>query len=77
MLPLNQVSLPCNLEYSLPKNDPVFTLVELCNQLDYTKLYRSYIRHWRKYSPTILFKIIVYGYMRRIYSSRQLEEACN
>ena len=34
----NQVVLPLEIEKLLPENDPVFKLVEICEQLDYTKL---------------------------------------
>ena len=72
----NQVVLPLDLEKILPENDPVFKLVEICEQLDYGRLYKEYVRSWRKINPATLFIILVYAYMRRIYSSRQIEEAC-
>ena len=31
----NQVVLPLNLEICIPKDDPVFKMVEICEQLDY------------------------------------------
>lgn len=34
----NQAVLPLEIEKMLPENDPVFKLVEICEQLDYTKL---------------------------------------
>ena len=37
----NQVVLPLNLEICIPKDDPVFKMVEICEQLDYTELYRA------------------------------------
>ena len=72
----NQVVLPLDLEKILPENDHVFKLVEICEQLDYGRLYKEYVRAWRKINPATLFIILVYAYMRRIYSSRQIEEAC-
>ncbi len=40
----NQVVLPFNIETSIPANDPVFKLVEVCETLDYSKLEREYVR---------------------------------
>lgn len=38
----NQVVLPLNLEICIPKEDSVFKLLEICEQLDYTQLYLFY-----------------------------------
>ncbi|SFM42194.1 Transposase [Pelosinus propionicus DSM 13327] len=48
------------------------------DQLDYSLLYKAYSRKGRKsvVSPKMLFKIIVYGYMNNLYTSRGLERAC-
>lgn len=73
---INQVVLPFNLEYVIPENDPVKLLNEICESLDYTQLYNKYVKRWRKHSPKTLFKLVVYGYMRQNYSSRDIEEAC-
>ena len=72
----NQVVLPFSIEKRIPANDPVFKLVEVCEKLDYSKLEKEYIRAWRKVNPATLFMVLVYAYMRRLYSSRQIEEAC-
>lgn len=72
----NQVVLQFDIEKMLPKDDPVFKLVEICEQLDYSKLEKEYVRSWRKLNPATMFILIVYGYMRRLYSSRDIEEAC-
>lgn len=72
----NQVVLPLNLEKRIPENDPVFKLVEICDQLDYRRLYKEYVRVWRKTNPATLFIILVYAYMKGFYSSRPIEEVC-
>lgn len=72
----NQVVLPLEIEKFIPQNDPVFKLVEICEKLDYSKLKKEYVRSWRKLDPATMFIILVYAYMRRLYSSRQIEEAC-
>ena len=72
----NQVVLPMEIEKNIPNSDPVFKLVEICEKLDYSKLEKEYVRVWRKLDPATLFIILVYAYMKRLYSSRQIEEAC-
>ena len=47
----NQVVLPLNLETRIKSDDPVFKLAEICDTLDYTKLYKAYVRTYRKYDP--------------------------
>ena len=68
--------LPLEIEKIIPENDPVFKLVEICEKLDYSRLKKEYVRSWRKLDPETMFIILVYAYMRRMYSSRQIEEAC-
>ena len=72
----NQVVLPINLGIKIEKNDPVRKLVEICDELDYSKLYETFLRHWRKVNPRTLFEIIVFAYMCGIYASREIEAAC-
>ncbi len=46
-------------------------------RMEYRKLHAVYSRIGRiERSPGSLFKIMVYGYMNGIYSSRKLEQAC-
>ena len=72
----NQVVLPLNLEICIPEGDFVFKVAEICEELDYTELFNTYARNWRKVNPITLFEIIVYGYMKRKYSGREIAEAC-
>ena len=45
--------------------------------MDISKIERSYSREGRnEYPPRILLKILIYAYMRMIYSSREIERAC-
>ena len=73
-----QLVLPLNVEILIPENDSVRLLSEIMDHLDYSYLYKAYSRKGRKsaVSPRNLFKIIVYGYMNNIYTSRALEQAC-
>ncbi len=77
MRAINQVVLPINLGYKIPENDPAILLSDLCDELNYTNICKKYLRTWRKHSPKTLFKVIVYGYMRKLFSSRAIEDACN
>ena len=72
----NQLVLPLNFEILIDENDPVWKLTEICDGLDYTRLYDEYLRHWRTINPVILFEILVFAYMNGIYSSRAIEHAC-
>ena len=72
----NQLVLPLNFEILIDENDPVWKLTEICDGLDYTRLYDEYLRHWRIIYPVILFEILVFAYMNGIYSSRAIEHAC-
>lgn len=72
----NQVVLPLDIGIKIDENDPVRKLVEICDELDYSKLYSVYLRSWRKVDPAILFEVLVFAYMNGIYSSRDIEKAC-
>ena len=72
-----QVCLPMNLEIIIPSDEPVRLLSAVLEELDYRKLTATYSRFGRiEYSPRLLFKVVVYGCMRGIYSSRSIERAC-
>ena len=64
-------------EIFIPKDSPVRLLNAVVGRMDVSKIERSYSRMGRnEYPPKILLKLLLYGYMRRIYSSRELERAC-
>lgn len=73
-----QLVLPLNVEMLIPKNDSVRLLGEIMDELDYSALYQAYSRKGSKTtaSPKHLFKVMIYGYMSNIYTSRTLEQAC-
>ena len=50
----------------------------MLEELDYEKLYGAYSPLGRKSAadPRVLFKVLEFGYICGIYSSRKLEEAC-
>ena len=72
----NQVVLPLNLGICIPEGDFVFKVAEICESLDYTELFNTYVRKWRKVNPITLFEIVVFGYMEHLYSGRDIAKAC-
>ena len=72
-----QLVMPLDCEVNIEKNAPVRLLNAVMERMDYSKLYAAYFRLGRiEYSPKILLKIMVYGYMRKQISSRALEACC-
>ena len=72
-----QLVMPLDCEVSIEKNTPVRLLNAIMERMDYSKLYAAYSRLGRiEYSPKILLKIMVYGYMRKQISRRPLEACC-
>ena len=73
-----QLVLPIATEFLIPADDSVRLLSQLLEELDYTKLYKAYSHKGRNpaVSPKNLFKVLVYGYMSDIITTRALEKAC-
>ena len=72
-----QLVMPLDCEVNIEKNAPVRLLNAVMERMDYSKLYAAYSRLGRiEYSPKILLKIMVYGYMHKQISSRALEACC-
>lgn len=72
----NQVVLPLNLGIKIEEDEPVRKVVEICEELDFTRLYEAYGRKWRQIDPVTMFIVLVFAYMNGIYSSRDIEDAC-
>ena len=72
----NQVVLPLDLGICIPEGDFVFKVAEICESLDYTELFNTYLRAWRKVNPITMFEILVFAYMNRKFSSRDIENLC-
>lgn len=53
-------------------------LYDVTEELDHTKLYKIYSTIGRNPAilPESMFRILIYGYMEGIYSSRDLEKVC-
>ena len=76
---MHQIGFPIQATFIPKKNDSVRLLFEVTEGLNYRKLYETYSTLGRNpaVDPVILFRIIVYGYMNKLYSSREIETACN
>ena len=73
-----QLPLPIDFETAVAPDDSVRLLSHILEELNYTKLYQAYSHKGRKpgVEPRILFKVIVYAFMEGIYSTREIEKAC-
>jgi len=72
-----QLAIPMDIGQLIPQDDSVRLLDAIFERLDFTDLYNAYSRIGRtETSPKSLFKVLVYGYMNGIYSSRKLESSC-
>lgn len=72
-----QLKLPLNIECMISADDPVRLLSRFVEGMDLRDLYATYSRiRKNQASPRQLFKIILYAYMNRLYSSRDIERAC-
>jgi len=73
-----QLTLPISENILIDEQEPVYVANAQLEELDYRKLYQAYSPKGRKSAaePRIMFKLLVYGYMCGIYSTRKLELAC-
>ena len=76
---MHQIGFPIQTPFIPKEDDPVRLLFEVTEGLDYTELYNTYSTLGRNpaIDPAILFRILIYGYMNKLYSSRDIERACN
>ncbi|MTK10622.1 MAG: transposase, partial [Clostridiaceae bacterium] len=77
---LNKLQLKMNFDvgFFIPQDDSVRLLRNIVEEMDFSKVYSAYSNRGRKpvVSPVTMFQIIVYAYMNRIFSSRDIERAC-
>lgn len=72
-----QLVIPMDIGDMIPADDSVRLLNAVLERIDYQKLHAAYSRLGRiERSPESLFKVVVYGYMNGVYSSRKIEQAC-
>lgn len=78
--PYNQgqlLAIPPTLEELVPQGHPVRVVNEVINRLNIEPLLKAYhIKGSSSYHPRMLLKVLVYGYVSNIYSSRKLAAAC-
>ncbi|WZL87701.1 IS1182 family transposase [Salinimicrobium sp. 3283s] len=73
----NQLSLiPPSYDDLVPKNHPVRIVNTIVDHLDISALAKSYKGGGTSsYHPRMLLKVVIYSYLRNIYSSRKIEQA--
>jgi transposase len=78
--PYNQqqlLAIPPKLEELIPLSHPVRVVNEVINKINIEPLLKAYhIRGSSSYHPLLLLKVLVYGYVTNVYSSRKLAAAC-
>lgn len=71
------LAIPPTLEELIAENHPVRIVNEVINKLNIEPLLKAYhIKGSSSYHPQLLLKVLVYGYLTNIYSSRKLAGAC-
>lgn len=73
----NQLSLlPPSYDDLVSANHPVRVVNYIIDQLDITALEKEYKGGGSSsYHPRMLLKVLVYAYLRNVYSSRKIEQA--
>ena len=73
-----QLKLPLDIDSIIPNNDSVRLLSQFVEEMELSNLYSTYFRIRKNpATPRQLLKIMLYAYMNRKYSSRDIEIACN
>ena len=68
--------LPPSYEELVPENHPVRVVNEVIERVDISALEKSYKGGGTSnYDPRMLLKVVVYAYLKNIYSSRKMEQA--
>lgn len=71
------MALPPTLEDLIPSDHTVRVVNDVINAINIEPLLKAYhVRGNSNYHPLLLLKVLVYGYLTNIYSSRKLAEAC-
>ncbi|SFN93264.1 transposase, partial [Salegentibacter flavus] len=68
--------LPPSYDDLVPKNHPVRIVNTIIDHIDISALEKSYKGGGTSsYHPRMLLKVVIYAYLRNIYSSRKIEQA--
>lgn len=71
------MAIPPTLEELVAKGHPVRTVNDVIDRINIQALLDAYhIKGSSSYHPKMLLKVLVYGYVSNVYSSRKLEVAC-
>ena len=70
-----QVSLfPPTLDEKVPKNSPARIINQIVDNLDLSKVFDTYKGGGTTaYNPRMMLKVVLYGYLNNIYSSRKID----
>jgi transposase len=69
--------LPPSLEELVTQSHPVRVVNEVIDKIDINTLLNAYqTKGCSSYHPKMLLKVLVYGYVSNVYSSRKLEASC-
>ena len=72
----NQLMIPMEWKILIDKDDVVFVLNDLIDNMNIDKLLETYSPLGsNSYNPKMMLKILMYGYIRKRYSSRLIAEA--
>lgn len=72
----NQLMIPMEWKTLIDKEDVVFVLNDLIDNMNIDRLLETYSPIGsNSYSPKMMLKILMYGYIRKKYSSRQIAES--
>lgn len=72
---MSKLMLPQSFEILIPKDHLVRKVNEIVEKLDLKKIYSKYkIGGTSSYHPKMLLKVILYSYMKNIYSGREMEK---
>lgn len=65
------------LHIGLPSDDPVYTLIKVLEELNYTSLLAQYSTKGRKgYNPIMMFAVLLYAQMRGVKAVDRIVELC-
>ena len=69
---------PSNIFDMLPKNHECFVFNDIFGQIDITSIEKNYsVMGQNAYNPRQVVGILIYGYSKGVFSSRQLEKRCH
>lgn len=71
-----QLSLPVRTEHLIDKNDSVVSFLEVVGGLNLKKFIKTSRKGRQQYDPEMILRVILFGYMQKKFSLRELEEAC-